>query len=569
MSKSKTDKIIERVYADHAKDLINWASRRFKNKEDAEDLCQEVMSRFAKMVIAKEEAGEEIEKVDSYLWRIAYTLMDDYYRDVEKQHKLVQGIENDMDTQMQINSVGNGFTHSDSDDHDTQMKKLRMSISQLDHNLREAMIMFHLEKKSLTEISTKLKVTEGYVKKLLHESRRIIKENERKKLYEVDKVFRPNKVSMSICGDADGMVAGYIMSNSLSKQNICLACYDKACSVEELTQELGLPSAYIESDLEWLVSKNYMKKAKNRYSTIFYIYNGTSNARLFNFYFNHKEKYLDKIVDKLTALQPKIKKIGFIGADKPIDQLLWLLILDFTRIASEQTLYNELGYTLDILNGPHGEKYYQIGIFNSESKIPYAPQFVERYNELRQWERNGPMDSYIEEEGIRCYRFCLKKTEEVLHTCFDLVSPYFEIDDYKDLLIKLHKQNSRIDGISEEERTKLGDIIKVGLLSMSEDGASVVPNFYVFTPAQKEAFEAVLMECYEELKGEFHELYLELRELCIKSLPQQMDGLLDFVMYQCLGEINFFTLGFAYYDGRLSKPEGDDFTMQTLNMVVY
>jgi len=565
MSKSKTDKILERVYADHAKDLINWASRRFKNKEDAEDLCQEVMSRFAKMVIAKEEAGEEIEKVDSYLWRIAYTLMDDYFRDVEKRHKLVQGIENEL-------LVGDGHdrpaSETDEDDNDTQMKKLRMSISQLDYNLREAMIMFHLEKMSLTEISKKLQVTEGYVKKLLHESRQIIKENERKKLYEVDRVFRPNHVSMSICGDSDGMVAGYIMSNSLSKQNICLACYDKACSVEELTQELGLPSAYIESDLEWLVSKNYMKKQKNRYSTIFYIYNGTSNARLFNFYFSHKEQYLDKIVDKLTALQPKIKEIGFIGADKPINQLLWLLIYSFTRIAGEQTFYKELGYELDVLNGPHGEKYYQVGIFSSESKIDYLPQFVERYNELRQWERNGPIDSYIKEEGIMCYRFCLKRVDQILPTCLTLVSPFFEIDDYKDLLIKLHKQNSRIDGLSEEEREKLGEAIRVGLLSMGEDGCTVVPNFYVFTQAQREAFDAVLMECYEEMRDEFHELYLELRELCIKSLPKQMGGLLDFVISQCLGDINFFTLGFAYYDGRLWKPEGDDFTLQTVNVVV-
>jgi len=76
MSKSNSQKMLEKAYNDYARDILNWALRKLKSKEEAEDLLHETMSRFCRIIITKEVTGEEIRLVDRYLWQIAYTVMD-------------------------------------------------------------------------------------------------------------------------------------------------------------------------------------------------------------------------------------------------------------------------------------------------------------------------------------------------------------------------------------------------------------------------------------------------------------------------------------------------------------
>jgi len=571
MSKSKTDQIIERVYKDHSEDLIKWALRRFKSKEDAEDLCSEVMSRFTKMVIAKEAASEEISDPDKFLWGIAYNLMNDYFRDSARRAKLVEGIEADFAVGTQFIASENELETEPEDDTDTQMKKLRISISQLDYNLREAMIMFHLEKKPLSEISERLKVTESYVKKLLHESKQKIRENDKKNLYEVDKVFRPNSAIFSISGKLKDSTDDYIFSkihDSLGKQNICLACYEQGRSVEELAKLLGLPSAYIEFDLKWLLEHNFLIKQKNKYLTTFFIYNGTFDRCVINVFFKHKERCLDKIVRVLTAHHSKIKDIGFLGCDKPLNQLLWMMIYTFTMFATHKTYEDVNGHSFEIADEKLGEPYHFIAIFNTTSKVALDPLLMEQYKDLRNWENSGNYG--ISEDGFEGgWGFYRKHKKPLPCSVFYSAQPSFNLMHYGDFLYRLCKANLRIDDLGDDDSDLLKRCIEAGLISLSKSGtdtingvptptASIIPNFYLFTPSQRERYDSVLVECFEQIKTEMRDLYLDLRSMCKECLPKQIESSVDYASYLSLGSSCFMATVFAYYDGALYVPEDTD-----------
>jgi len=559
MSANNSMKIIEQAYNDHARNLVKWALRKFKSPEDAEDFCSEVMSRFSKAIITKEVEGEQIENVDNYLWMVAYNLEKEYYASSKKKDKLVEELERDVIVETELaESISDD---DDTVDTETLLQKLRISITHLDYNLREAVIMFHLEKKSLTEISKKLKVSESYVKKLLYESKQKIRQNDKKNLYKLGKEYRSKWMNLTITGTQKDTYIFEKIKDSLSKQNICRACYEKPRTIEEIGFILGLPSSYIEWDLKWLVEKGFVVKKRDKYATAFFIYSWPFNARVMNVYYKHKKQCLDKVVDKLASLEGKIKAIGFIGSEKPINQLLWLLIYNFIQIAKAQVYLQEHGHSFEPHDKKTGEPYYFIGSYNSynsESNSLLDPQLVAEYTELIGWGDDQPNDHTDGENSSRWYPII--RGEE-------FVAGVIEPQNHVDFLYKVCKMGFVIDSLTREERDKLKQCIDIGYLSLA-DAHTVVPNFYVFTPAQRARFDELLTECIDDVIPQMRELYQDLRKMVKEVLPKQVEDYLDFVSYNSLTfYINMFTTGFAFYDGRLSAAEGQgDFTMLTLSI---
>jgi len=562
MSGNNSMKIIEQAYNDHAHNLVKWALRKFKSPEDAEDFCSEVMSRFSKAVITKEVEGEQIENIDNYLWMIAYNLEKEYYASSKKKDKLVEELEKDELVEASI-SDDSDDDDTDTVDTETLLQKLRVSITHLDYNLREAVIMFHLEKKSLSEIGKKLKVSESYVKKLLYESKQKIRQNDKKDLYELGKEYRSKWMNLTITGTQKDTYIFEKIKDSLSKQNICRACYEKPRTIEEIGFMLGLPSSYIEWDLKWLVEKGFMVKKRDKYATAFFIYSWPFNARVMNVYYKHKTQCLDKVVNKLATLEGKIKAIGFIGSEKPINQLLWLLIYNFLQIAKAQVYLQEHGHSFDAFDKKTGEPYYFIGSYNSynsESNLLLDPQLVAEYTELIGWGDDQPYDHTDGENSSRWYP--IVRGEE-------FVAGVIEPQNHVDFLYKVCNMGFVIDGLSSEDQEKLNQCIDIGYLSLGSAN-DVIPNFYVFTPAQRARFDEVLTECVDDVIVEMRELYQDLRKMVKEVLPKQVEDYLDFVSYNSLTfYINMFTTGFALYDGKMSAAEGQgDFTLLGMSVTM-
>jgi len=577
MSSSNTQKIIEKAYADNASKLVQWALRKLKSLEDAEDFCSDVMSRFTKAVIAKEAKGEDITSANDYLWVIAHHLMKEYHTSSERKDKLMEELENDLvGTQFIASETASENDYGEGEDPELLLQKLRLSIAHLEYNMREAVIMYHLEKKSLSEIGKKLHLTESYVKKLLFEGKLKIRENEKKDLYQVGKEYRSKWMNITPTGAKKDTYSFDKISDSLTKQNICRACYDKPHTIEEIGFMLGLPSSYIEWDLKWLVDRGFVVKKRDKYATAFFIYSWSFVALIMNMFYKHKTHCIDKVIDRLATLSERLKEIGFIGSDRPINQLLWLLIYNFVRIAIAQIYYEEHGCAFDNHDKKTGEPYYFIGSFNSydsESNKQLDPLFLADYLELIEWGDDPIYDHTDGENSSRWYP--VVRGEQYIA---GMAEPF----EYIDFLYKVCKMGFVVDGLSGEEREMLGKCIEKGYLSVGtplmasvgSDGinavpTNVLPNFYVFTPAQRARFDELLTECVDDVIVELRELYQDLRKMCKEVLPPQVADYLDFVAYNSLGYLKMFATGFAFYDGKLSVEEGKgDFTMLGMSVTV-
>jgi len=192
MSHTQETVILEALYEKYAQKLVKWAAKRFHNVEDAEDLCQEVMFRLYKAIIRMGADEIIIEKIDKYLWKIAYSVLRVYRQDKKKKDKLINDAEIDLDIAMQIILEE---SNEGSPDTDNLLLKLEKSISQLNKKHRDAMIMFYIMKKNLIEIGEVLGVSKSYVKKLLFESRKQIRTKDKLGLYDIEEGYKQDSLA--------------------------------------------------------------------------------------------------------------------------------------------------------------------------------------------------------------------------------------------------------------------------------------------------------------------------------------------------------------------------------------
>jgi RNA polymerase sigma factor (sigma-70 family) len=559
MEPPKTKEIIERAYERYAQRLISWALTKFKSKEDAEDLCHETILRLYDKLISCEFGGGVIRDLDGYIWKIAYSLYHEHGRGTARDDKISKAKKLDLDLEIQELS---GHEIANIQETEEVFQKLRKSILSLDYNHREAMIMYHLEKKTLQEISEKLKITEAYVKKLLTVARQQVKTS-----FDEDNEYRTENLLMTFSGEEFITPDFLKISDSLSKQNICLACYSKPRGVDELAKLLGLPCEYVEFDIRWLKERGFVKQQKTKYLATFFVYDETFNARLINTFTKHKVKCLDKIVAKLTEQEVRIRRIGFTHSDKPLNELLWLLIYSFTDIASERVCYNLADSGIKEFIRADGGRYYPIGLFKNRSLMRLDPLFESKYKDLMKWECNG---TYTFDDGENKLSWLgLYNAREDFYSKLSHNSFAPDVFNYKETLFKIMGSSLNVKYLSVKERYVLSQLLNFGYISVSENGKKAIPNFYVFTPEQKREFDDILIELYGEVKTEFTDLYSDLRRMCKEYLPAQLTQFLNYLSYFCLLFSHIFTTGFAFYDGLLYDPkDAKECTLLTLAMTL-
>ncbi|MCL2063969.1 MAG: RNA polymerase sigma factor [Candidatus Cloacimonetes bacterium] len=562
-------KQIEETFEMNVSKLLGWANRKVSNRDEAEELCQKAVARFCVSVYEKHSNGEDIEDINKFFWMIANNTLFEFFRVSKHEKRIKDGIENEAMTLAEIDLI-------DVEECSDQLKYMRKCISQLNYIHREAMIMYYLEKKSLDEIGLALDTTKNYVKKLITESRHKIQTDYETGRYDLNKEYRPDRLKMSFSGEAIDYSDLVDVGGNLSRQNICLCCYEKPQTIDDIGLKLGLPKAYLEYDLEWLLRKGFVKKQKNMYSTMFFIFDKTFNTMLINTFMKHKS-CLDMIVNKLIERQDKIKAIKFVGSEKPIEKLLWFLIYNFTDMMSSLACFEEFAYNYEDLFRTDGGKYYPIGVFNSKSKIPIDPSYIEKYKDLDSWTCDGTHiyeDTQNELRWIGLYNYPTLPEEMM-----DKVSPKPFILKSKNILFKSIKPNFNINDLSEKEKDILSQLVALDFLticqseicSTSETDGKILPNFYIFTTKQRNELTDIFLDIYIEMKAKFISLKKDLQKECKAILPEQLTqksiGTIDstknlgYYTYFALMFSHIFTTGFAYYDGKLYQPKNENETL--------
>ena len=306
--------MFEQIARDYMPMLLNWAYKKLGDREKAEDLTQEVLLQVFSAI---RKSPSPITDQEHFLWKIAHYTWCSYLRGSQRR-KLCVSMEN-----LQLEDPRDfAEDYAQEELRREQTLRMRRQISLLNRLQREIMISFYIDGLSVREIAEKHRMTQSAVKWHLCQTRKKLKK-EITDMENQEYVYRPRKLHMAISGTVDSMGSSDIvmLENSLTKQNLCLACYRQPKTPQELAGQLGIPMAYVEADLEWLTEREFMEMTGSGYATSFPIITSAEEQEQFAIFAKHRKVLSDVIIEGLTSAEDTIRGIGFYGckaADLPV-----------------------------------------------------------------------------------------------------------------------------------------------------------------------------------------------------------------------------------------------------------
>jgi DNA-binding CsgD family transcriptional regulator len=433
---------------------------------------------------------------------------------------------------------------------------MRLKISNLNYLQREIMIMRYIDGLSIKSISKKLSITEANVKWHLYDTRNKLKK-ELNEMADTNFVYRPGKLHMAVSGNSGPAPDTDIINENLVRQNICLACYKESKTTDELADMLGIAKAYIEYDLQWLTERQFVKRDNGKYRTLFSIKDYNYQKKTLILFLENKKVFSDVIIDKLIAKQDKIKAIGFYGADRPIEKLMWFLLYTFVNYVQEQVVWVENKYPQpEYPIMPDGGQYFPLGFDWVMPEKGYdlssVPNWDEKYKHIVNWHSNGDMTGSPDNYSLHWYGLYTAGN----HTLEQLFDHYSGKNfNTCQVLLKTLEKDFDINSLDDDEKEILSEIISNRWVT--KKGDKLIHNFSVLTKSQALSLTNVYEEIYNELKGVIYNLYAEMEKFCRGDLPAHLEFYLNYHIYMTFYNAGRIITGFAFYDGKIYEPKDE------------
>ena len=528
-----TNQLYEEITKEYSLQILKWAYKKCGDGYRAEELTQEVMLQIFSAIQKNQQAGIGIEQMEHFVWKIAHYVWCHSLRGSTRYTMCPMEEELRDESDFVSDLV-------DKEQQKLMIAELRRQISRLNYLQREIIISFYIDGLPQKTIAKKLGISEGVVKWHLHDTRRKLKKEmaeHMEKQREQDFVYRPKKLSMGISGQAVAQLDIKRLEESLVRQNICIACYEQPKSLDELTEQLGLPKAYLEFDLHWLVEHEFVQCEKGKYATTFYISSRTGEQKGYAVYCRLREQVSDVIIQGLLEAEEKIRQTGFHGSDMPMNKLLWLLIYTFCNYYHEDD--SELWIEKPLR--PDGGRYFPLGFLEDGEEI------TDWVLDTRGFAYNGAQyaDSFA---WFGFYNFGTSVIEEVM----DKFAP--ECARLNELLGELIRADFDCSWINGEQKFDLAKLAEYGFVKMQGDKA--VPQFVVMTQEQKEQLKKQVFEPIAERLGNGYELLREeLTKLYQTTLPKQLKQIHKLPLRQALYDMAYVTTVIAFREGKLYVPK--------------
>lgn len=516
-----TDMFRRMVEADSAA-LLRWAYAKTGDVHRAEELTQEVWLQFFSVAKKEEHRGRAVAQPEHLLWRVARYVWLKSLRQMTS-HQVTALEEAQPDPADFVSSL------AEQEEQAHLHRWVHQRVINLSRMQREVFILYYVEQIPQREIARRLAISEATVRWHLFDGRRKIREGA-SHMNQTEFVYRPRTLHMGINGQDTPNSAVNDLRKSLLMQNICCACYEQGRTVAEIAGMLGVASPYIEHDLTWLVEQELITEAHGRYFTSFTISTTAQEAAIFEVFKRHQPTLSDAVVRHLMQQENVIRDIGFIGSDKPMNKLLWLLLYLFARRLPMPAETPEPPIR------PDGGKYWPLGFDRTEDDFPERKNFA----------YNGSMSN----DGFYWFGLHDFGQSEIVHV-MDAWTP-----EYKALRTTLEKlifSGFAPDSITEAEQFTLAQLIEKGFVI--KDGETLRPNFVIMTKTQyARLYEEVFAPLAEALQPEVARLAEELHALALRELPPHLQHLAPLSEAMAQHDVAWCTEYLAFQDGTLYQP---------------
>lgn len=509
--------------------LFCWALRKTGSRMEAEDLAQETWLQF--FAAAKK---QKVEQPEHFLFRIARFVWCKRLRHKRPESPLPDTL-----------PAPDFADHvADEAEEKEQIRWLHEKITRMSYLHREVMILYYIEQLPQKQIAKRLRMTESAVRWYLFDTRRKLREENAAMNPSPSHAYRPRRMSMGINGIAVPEMATARIQQNLLMQNILLACWKEPRTAEEIAQYLGVACAYVENELNWLKEQEFVTEEKGKFAASFLIRTVEQENKVCRLFEKHKAQLTDKIVLHMLEKENEIRQIAFVGSDRPMNKLLWVLLYHFTRSVKLPVQVPERPFR------PDGGRYWPLGFVRDDET-----------ESLRGgWAYNGTM--FINDFfWFGLYNFGTSEIENLA----DAYTPYWH--GLRELLKRLIRAEFAMESVAENEKESLAVLIEKGFVIRDEKGLR--PNFVIFTCAQYDRlFREVFAPLEKQLQPALQALAQDMEQLCRSYLPRHAKHLTPLLLAQSITSLDFETEYMAFQDGHLYHPkdkrDGEFLTMAYL-----
>ena len=256
-----TKEFAEETVTKYLKPIYAFALKRCACIEDAQDLTQDIALCVYRSLCGR----DDISSPDRFIWTAAHNALSNYYRRKRKSVLMFSGVSVEdvqelaaSDENIEESVVGSMSTSAED--------RLRLEIAYLSKLQRKAVIAFYYENKKLSRIAEELGVPLGTVKWHLFEAKKKLKGRmETMKEYGMLK-FDPIKFGrIETCGLSGSEGSNKKLLRSVLAQNIIYSVREKAKTVNEIADDLGVSPVYVEDEAEYLCRLAFLGETAGKY----------------------------------------------------------------------------------------------------------------------------------------------------------------------------------------------------------------------------------------------------------------------------------------------------------------
>ncbi len=307
---------------ENLKTIFAYALSRVSNKDDAEDLTNDI-------VLAILQSADKIENNNAfygYVWGIAANTYRNFLRKKSRFSfdKIDDNISDELDFTEEM------LVRDD-------VRKLRREIALLSKEYRECTIAYYFDELSCTEVSKKLGISIEMVKYYLFKTRKILKEGLSMAREFGEKSFKPAAFEFNTIFSGNfNREYSNLFSRKLPGQ-ILMSAYYTPMTTRELAMELGVATVYLEDEITMLEKYNLISKTSARkYQTNIVIFTDDFTKEFYIKAIRIVEPALVEIVSSVREKLEEIRKLNTICEKLSDNRLLWSLIWLVMRQGNEK-----------------------------------------------------------------------------------------------------------------------------------------------------------------------------------------------------------------------------------------
>ena len=291
-----------------SKSILSYCMARTSNEHEAEDLAQDILLELTRSV----QNIRDDKAFYGFMWSVAKNVYKQWCRK-KLRHQECELTDNIYDPENTFDAILD--EHSD-------LYLLRRELSLLSEKYRRATILYYLENKSCSEISSLLSVSESMVKYLLFKSRKILRDGMNMERNYGEQSYNPKNLNLMYMGEGPNKYWELINGNKI-RQNILWACYNDSLTEEEIALQIGVALPYIEDDIKLLTDVWLLKKEGRHYRTNIIILTSDFEAEKAVKLLPLQKQIAEKLENFISQNETEIRSVGFCGSNMSLASLKW------------------------------------------------------------------------------------------------------------------------------------------------------------------------------------------------------------------------------------------------------